>query len=191
MKNTGNQLLARVARAIDGLTEFTGYLCGIFVLVAGLVNSEGVFAREVLNKSTTWQGEFSVYLLMAAAVIGAAYTQKHEGHIGVDLLTSRLADRTRRFIDIAGKMLGFIVAVVIAILAWDMWWIAIKDNEHSETLWGPHLGFPYFIIPFGMSLLALQYLVRIGFKIASFRTRNTPQLTPSAPLGTSCKEAAQ
>lgn len=190
MKNTGSRFLPRVGRAIDGITEFTGYLCGLFVLVAGLFNSEGVLAREVFNKSTTWQGEFSVYLLMAAALIGAAYTQKHEGHIGVDLLTTRLAARTRHIIDIAGKMLGFIVAVVIAVLAWDMWWEAIKANEHSETLWGPHLGFPYIIIPLGMSLLALQYLVRIGFRLASFRADNAPQVTSSEHLSTNGKGAA-
>ena len=189
MKDTGNQFLSRTARAVDGLIEFTGYLCGFFVLAAGLINSEAVFTREVLGKSTTWQGELSVYLLMAAALVGAAYTQKHEGHIGVDLVTAHLSAKVRPVIDIAGKVLGLIVAVVLAVLAWDMWWEAIKANEHSETLWGPHLGFPYIIIPLGMSLLALHYVVRIALKIANLHSPNA-QATPSAPLRAKNEEAA-
>jgi TRAP-type C4-dicarboxylate transport system permease small subunit len=181
MQKNGRGFLPRAAKAIDGWSEFTGYLSGFFILAASLVIAEAVFARKVLGESTSWQGEMAVYLLMAAAFIGASYTQKHEGHIGVDLVTSHLPLRVHRVIDIAGSILGLIVTVVIARYAWPMWWQAIKYNEHSETMWGPHLGFPYIIIPLGMTFLALQYLVRIGRKLATPGVQDAVQAGPDTP----------
>jgi TRAP-type C4-dicarboxylate transport system permease small subunit len=181
MGKPNGKLLGRISGYIDGWSEFTGYLSGFFILAASLVIAQAVFVRKVLGQSTSWQSEMAVYLLMAAAFIGAAYTQKHEGHIGVDLVTAHLPARVHRVIDIAGSVLGLIVTVVIARYAWPLWWEAIKNNEHSETLWGPHLGFPYIIIPLGMTFLALQYLVRIGRKIAQPGVQDTVQVGPVAP----------
>ena len=190
MKNSGNRLLSRVELAIEGINEFTGYLCGVFILAASIIIAEAVFVRKVLEQSTTWQSELSVYLLMAAAFIGAAYTQKHEGHIGVDLVTAHLPAKTRRIMDTAGSIIGLIVTVVIARYAWPMWWSAIEANEHSESYWGPHLGFPYIIIPLGMSLVALQYLVRIRRNAAQVRAQAAPKTVPTAPLSATNKETA-
>jgi TRAP-type C4-dicarboxylate transport system permease small subunit len=190
MNNSGNRLLSRTESVVEGLSEFTGYLCGFFILAASLIITEAVFVRKVLGQSTSWQSELSVYLLMASAFIGAVYTQKHEGHVGVDLVTAHLPAKIRRIIDIAGSVVGFIVTVVIARYAWPKWWGAIEANEHSESYWGPHLGFPYFFIPLGMTLLALLYLIRIRRKIAQFRAPGTAQAVPAAPRCPTDKETA-
>jgi TRAP-type C4-dicarboxylate transport system permease small subunit len=172
MQKTGKGALPRVVRAIDSVTDFTGLLGGLFILAAALVIGEAIFVRKVLAESTHWQNELAIYLLMAAAVIGAAFTQKHEGHIGVDLVTAHLHSKGRRIIDIVGSVVGLVVAVVVAYYAWKLWWGALQANEHSETLWGPPLAIPYSALPLGMTLLALQYLIRIGRQVAQLRARS-------------------
>jgi TRAP-type C4-dicarboxylate transport system permease small subunit len=190
MKYSGNRLLSRTESVIEGLAEFTGYLCGFFILAASIIIADAVFMRKVLGQSTSWQSELSVYLLMASAFIGAVYTQKHDGHIGVDLVTAHLQAKSRRIIDIAGSVVGFVVTVVIARYAWPKWWMAIEANEHSESYWGPHLGFPYSFIPLGMTLLALLYLIRIRRKIAQFRAPGPPHSISTAPPSPADKETA-
>jgi TRAP-type C4-dicarboxylate transport system permease small subunit len=50
-----------------------------------------------------------------------------------------------------------------------MWWEAVVNNEHSESLWGPPLWIPYFFLPLGMTLLFLQYIVYIRDKIVDLK----------------------
>ena len=59
-----------------------------------------------------------------------------------------------------------------------MWWEATEAGWHSNTAWGPPLTYPYFILPFGMTLIALQYLVIISDSIQQLvgrRTEDTDQ----------------
>jgi TRAP-type C4-dicarboxylate transport system permease small subunit len=131
-----------------------------------------------MQVSTIWQIEASTYLLILAVFIGAAYTQKHEGHISIDLVTVLMPAKARDIIGIVGAVLGFIVALVIARYSWPVWWEAIEFDQHSESLWGPHLGFPYILIPLGMTLLALQYVVYIVRKITLFRAKHSAVVVP-------------
>lgn len=171
MSYPGKRLLSRTAWVIDGVTEVTGYLCGLAVLAASLIITFGVVVRY-MGISTSWEIELATYLLILAVFVGAAFTQKYDGHISIDLVTIYIPPKPRDIIDIVGSVLGFIVAVVIARFSWPVWLDAIKYNEHSESLWGPHLAFPYLLIPLGMTLLALEYIVYTVRKINHFRGKH-------------------
>ena len=58
----------------------------------------------------------------------------------------------------------------IVVYAWPMWWEAVVNNEHSESLWGPPLWIPFLFLPLGMTLLFLQYIVYIGRKIERLKS---------------------
>ena len=67
---------------------------------------------------------------------------------------------------------GPATCVLVAILAWfswPMWWEAVVTKERSESLWSPPMWIPYFFLPFGMTLLLLQYIVYIGRKIRALQ----------------------
>ena len=51
-----------------------------------------------------------------------------------------------------------------------MWWEAVVEKAHSESLWGPPLWIPYLFLPLGMSLLFLQYILFIIKKIRALQT---------------------
>ena len=63
------------------------------------------------------------------------------------------------------KILRNLLSALLAWYAWPMWWESVVENAHSESLWGPPLWIPYFFLPFGLSLLFLQYIVHILYKI--------------------------
>ena len=182
MRNPGKRLLSRSSWAIDGVTEISGYLCGLAVLAASLIITFGVIVRK-MGVSTSWETELATYLLILAVFVGAAYTQKHDGHISIDLVSVYIPPKTRGVIEIIGSFLGLVVAVVVSYLSWPIWWDAIKYNEHSESLWGPHLAFPYILIPIGSTLLAFQYIVYLNKKIRAFRSIHTVTLKKSEETG--------
>jgi len=181
MKQVGKGLLPRAAWAIDGVSEFMGYLSGVAIVAASAIMVEMVVARKLFNVSTSWQEEMARYLLILATFLAAAYTQKHEGHVGIDLVTYYVPPKPRALIHVIGSVAGLIVAIVLTWYSWPIWWEAVKFNYHSESLWGPHLAFPYILIPLGMSLLALQYLVYIGRKIVLLRDLRRGAKAPPAP----------
>ncbi len=168
-KQTASLLWSRFEAAVEGLSRITGYLGALCVLAAALIVTEGVVVRKVLGWSTTWQIELSVFLLMYACFVGAAYAQTREGHLNVDLLIVYFSPRAREILIIVVSVLSWALCGLIAWYAWPMWWEAVVHNDHSESLWGPPLWIPYFFLPFGMTLLFLQYVVTIVRKIKVLR----------------------
>ncbi len=165
MKKLG-KLLTQI---IDGLTYLTGWIAALCLLSAALIVTEGVIVRKVLGISTIWQIEASVFLLIFVVFSGAAFVQKNEHHLNVDLVIIHLSPRTREITLIVVSIISCILAAVLAWYAWPMWWESVVGNEHSESLWGPPLWIPYLFLPLGMTLLFLQYIVYIRDKITKLR----------------------
>jgi TRAP-type C4-dicarboxylate transport system permease small subunit len=156
-------------RLIDGLTYITGWTAALCLVSAAVIVTEAVIVRKIFGVSTIWQIEASVFLLMFTVFVGAPFVQKQEHHLNVDLLIIHLSPRTREIILIVVSIISCILTAILAWYAWPMWWESVVENEHSESLWGPPLWIPYFFLPFGMTLLFLQYIVYIRDKIVNLK----------------------
>jgi TRAP-type C4-dicarboxylate transport system permease small subunit len=154
---------------INGLSYITGGIAALSLITAALIVTEGVIVRKVFGISTIWQIEASVFLLMYACFVGAAFVQMYEHHLNVDLVIIHLSPRVREITLIVAAIASCIVCGIIAYYGWPMWWESLIRNDHSESLWGPPLWIPYFFLPLGMSTLFLQYIVYIIKKIKSLR----------------------
>jgi len=159
----------KVQWVIEGSSSITGGIAALCIVAAALVVTEGIITRKVLGVSAIWQIEASVFLLILATFVGAAFVQKSEHHLNVDLVLIHLSPKTRELTLIVVSIIACILSGIIAWFAWPMWWEALIRNDHSYSLWGPPLWIPYFFIPFGMSLLFFQYIVHIIKKITSLR----------------------
>lgn len=147
------------AKCIDLVSEAAGYLSGIAIFLASLVVVSQVVIRSIIGLPTIWQTELSIYLLMFAAFVGGAYGLKHNAHVGVDVIVERLPAKAKSILRIITCSLSTILTIIVAIKGWQMWWHATKEGWESESLWGPPLTYPYFILPLGMTLITLQYVV--------------------------------
>ena len=165
MKRLGKIL----AKIIEGLTHLTGWIAALSLVAAAIIVTEGVIVRKVFGVSTIWQIEASVFLLIFVVFTGAAFVQKNEHHLNVDLVVIHLPPKTREVTLIVVSIISCILAVVLAWYAWPMWWETVVKNYHSESLWGPPLWIPYFFLPIGMTLLFLQYILYIRNKIIAVR----------------------
>jgi TRAP-type C4-dicarboxylate transport system permease small subunit len=176
MKNLGRYM----ARTVNGLSFLTGGIAALSLVAAAIIITEGVVVRKLFGVSTIWQIEASVYLLMYACFVGAAFAQMQDHHLNVDLIIIHLTPRTREVTLIIVSILSCLICAVIAWYAWPMWYEAFVRDDHSESLWGPPLWVPYFFLPFGMSLLFLQYIVYITNKFKLLNEEAfSEEVTPS------------
>jgi TRAP-type C4-dicarboxylate transport system permease small subunit len=139
------------------------------LLGAALIVTEAVIVRKLLGISTIWQIEASVFLLIFTVFVGAAFVQKNDQHLNVDLVIIHLSPRVREITLIVVSIVSCILTAVLAWYAWPMWWETVIHNDHSESLWGPPLWIPYLFLPLGMTLLFMQYIVYICRKIDRLR----------------------
>jgi TRAP-type C4-dicarboxylate transport system permease small subunit len=165
-----NHLGKLLVGAIDALTKVTGWLAALCLVAAAFIITEAVVVRKLFGMSTIWQIEASVYLLIFTVFVGAAFVQKNEQHLNVDLVIINLSPKTREVTLIAVSIISCLLTAILAYYAWPMWWEALVNGEHSESLWGPPLWIPYLFLPLGMTLLFLQYIVYIYRRIVSLRS---------------------
>ncbi len=163
------KFLHRILWIIDGLTNLFGWTAALCLVAAALIITEAVIVRKMFGLSTIWQIEASVFLLICTVFVGAPFVQKNEHHLNVDLIIIHLKPRTREITLIFVSILTCMIAMLIAWYAWPMWWEAVVNNEHSESLWGPPLWIPYLFLPLGMTLLFLQYLAQIYRKVSALK----------------------
>ena len=155
------------AALVDGLSVVSGWVAALCIVAAAFIVTQGVIARKLFGASTIWQIEASVFLLIFAVFVGAAFVQKNEHHLNVDLVVILLPPRLRAANLVVVSVLTCLLAGYLAWHAWPMWWEALERNEHSESLWSPPLWIPYFFLPFGMTLLFLEYIVYLARKIGA------------------------
>lgn len=147
-------------RMIDWISEVSGYISGIAIFIAALIVCEQVIIR-LFGLSTIWQTELTTYLIIFATFVGSAYTLKHDGHIGVDVIVEILPTKAKTVLRLVTSAFSLIVALIVAYKGWGMWYEATVAGWKSDTIWAPPLSFPYFMLPLGMTLICFQYIALI------------------------------
>ena len=117
-----------------------------------------VALRYVFDTGAIFLQESVVYLHGAALLAGLAYALKHDAHVRVDVLYSRLAPRARGWVNALGHALFLMpLAVAIIVLSWgyvaDSWAVL----EGSQEVGGvPAVFLLKTLIPLAALLLLLQ-----------------------------------
>lgn len=166
-------------RAIEWLSEVSGYIGGLAILVSTIIIVHQVLVRYFWGIPAIWQIETSVYLLLITSFVGAAYGLKHDAHVGIDLIVMKLAPRFQRMLRIFTSILCMGLTVIVAWKAWLLWWEATTNGWKSESLLSAPLTIPYFILPLGMVLITLQFIVLIYNDWVWLKT-NSEGKTPSS-----------
>jgi len=156
-------------RAVEFLSDLSGYASALAILLATLVIVEQVVVRYVLRMPTIWQVEFAVYLLIAATFIGAAYGLKENSHINIELFTTLLPPGVKRWLDLFTSVVALWFCAYLAYKGAVMWWEAYEGGWRTSSLWSIPLTYPYAIIPIGMGLTSLQYVVKIADRVTELR----------------------
>ena len=150
-----------VVRGVGWISEATGYLSAVALVVATLVTTHAVVVRYFLRQPTIWQTETTIYLLMFVTFVGAAYGLRHHAHVGVDLLIDKVPTRPQLAVRILTALACLAVVLVVMWTSYQNWHEAYLFDHRSSTAFRFPLWIAYAILPLGMLLVALQYLAMI------------------------------
>ena len=156
------QKLLTIASWIDRLNERVGRLACWLTLLMILIGSFNAIARYVgrywgISLTSNAFLEMQWYLFSAVFLLGAAYTLRHNAHVRVDVLFSRLCPRTQAWIELIGT-LAFLVPFCI-IMLW-VSWAPVRNSWMILEMSPDPGGLPRYpiksLIPLAFFLLLLQ-----------------------------------
>ena len=159
--------LLRLSRLVDALTDAVGKGASWLILLAVLISAGNATARYAFNASSNAWLEIQWYLFAAAFLLCAGYALKHNQHVRVDVLSSRLSRRAQTAIEIAGTVLFLLpMALLILWLSWpvfvDSWRSGeVSTNANGLVLWPARL-----LVPAGFALLVLQGVSELIKRVA-------------------------
>jgi TRAP-type mannitol/chloroaromatic compound transport system permease small subunit len=133
----------RIASHIDRTNEWIGRAVYWLTLVMVLIGSYNALVRYIdrfigLGLSSNTYIELQWYMFSLIFLLGAAYTLKHDSHVRVDVLISRLSPRGRAWINLLGTLL-FLIPFCVLIL-WTSWpivrnsWIVLETSSDPGGL---------------------------------------------------------
>jgi TRAP-type mannitol/chloroaromatic compound transport system permease small subunit len=178
--------LLRLSRLIDAITERVGRGASWLILLAVLVSAGNAVARYALNVSSNAWLEIQWYLFAAVFLLAAGYALKHNQHVRVDVLSSRLSPRGRAWIEILGTLLFLLpMALVILVLSWPVFVDSWRSGEVSANADGLALWPARLLVPAGFALLVLQGLAELIKRIAFLRgmAGDPGEAAPGGPPG--------
>ena len=169
--------------ALRAATRAVRILCGgAAALAAALVLADlcligaAVFARYALNAPILWSDELVGLSLIAVVMLAAPQVLLSGGHVGVDILTSRLQGRAR-LISRGWNALGALaVALLLIANGWSTAMFSriiglVTDGELALPVWALQL-----MLPAGGALLAPVALLEL-WRVAALWRRG-PGLAP-------------
>jgi TRAP-type C4-dicarboxylate transport system permease small subunit len=99
---------------------------------------------------------------------------KHGDHVNLSLIVDRLPEKPRLYVQLVASVLGFVFVVTVAVIAFVLWWETTQEGMTSGTAWNVPLTYPYLIVPLGMTLIGLQYLVIVVRILQRIKTGHQP-----------------
>lgn len=159
--------LLALSRAIDALSERIGQCVYWLVLATVLISAANATVRKLFNYSSNSYLEIQWYLFSMIFLLCAGYTLKHNEHVRIDIITSRLSARARTAIDIFGTLFFLLpMASLILWLSWPLFVDAYTRNEVSTNAGGLIIWPARLMVPVGFFLLLIQAIAELIKRIA-------------------------
>lgn len=163
-------VLLNFSATVDWLNTRVYRLLVWLILACVLVSALAATLRYTLSWGSNALLEAQWYMFGLVFLLCSPYTLKEQGHVRIDILSSRLAPRVRVWIDILGGLLFLLpVCVLITVDSWKFFRLAYQQNEASFNpgglLWWPIK----LAIPIGFALLALQGMSEVIKGAAALR----------------------
>ena len=163
-------LLLRLSRGIDKINDWIGHVVMWLILAAVIISSGNAVIRKAFNMSSNAWLEIQWYLFAAVFMLGVGYVFLRNGHVRIDIVSSRLSKRTNTIIDCLGIVIFVIPLCVILIdLSWPFFYRAWVSGEISQNAGGLVRWPVILLIPVGFGILLMQSVSELIKRVAFLR----------------------
>lgn len=170
--------LALAARVLGVLTRAALAASALGVLASLALIAWAVTLRYGFNRPPAWVDDVVAFALVGIVMLGAADVLRRGEHIGVDLLTSRLGPRARRWAEAWAALAVLAVSLVLMGNGWStamfsrQLGILAEGNVEVPVYW------LQLLLPLGgalMGLVALETLARLAAGAPPVATPHDPE----------------
>lgn len=164
--------LMRLSRAIDAANSAIGRVAAWAMVVAIVVSAVNAILRKTLGISSNAWLELQWYLFGAVFMLCAPWTLVANEHIRIDIVSSRLSQRTRNAIEMLGHFVFLLpFALVMVILSIPFFRVSFDSGEVSSSAGGLIIWPAKLLILLGFCLLLLQWVSEVIKRVAIIQGR--------------------
>lgn len=144
-------------RSLDRVEDVLAFIAAGMIVFTIVFVPIDVGSRYFFGAPVTWVYEITEYILLIVPCLGMAWLARKDGHVVIDVLTSRLGPKTRKRLE-AGMY-----AMVALSCAFIGWWGAVvtlemfQKNAIIENVLQTPQWLIYVSIPVGFALSALEF----------------------------------
>ena len=148
--------------------------CSIMIGCMGILAMVGsitvaVLFRYILNAPILFIDEYSGYILVCIAYMGLGYAARIKAHIVVDYVTSHLPVKVLPWVGLFQYTLALIMIGIMVWQGFDLWLTSIVEHQLSRTVMATPLWIPRLFVWVGLTVFALEVLIKIGNQFRIFR----------------------
>lgn len=172
--------LLALSRFIDLINTRVAQLVIWLTLLMAVVSAANATYRKIFNDSSNAWLEIQWYLFGAVFLLAAGYTFLKNEHVRVDVINSRLKERTQVIIDIIGVLFFVLPACgLIVYLSWPFFVRSYVSGEMSSNTGGLIRWPVKLLIPIGFSLMIMAGVSHL-IKCFAFLKGMAPNPLPKA-----------
>jgi TRAP-type mannitol/chloroaromatic compound transport system permease small subunit len=163
--------ISKVMNAIDTVNRWVGrILYPVTILIAVVVFVE-IFLRYCFNRPTLWSFETTQFLFILCSMLAAGHLQLENGHVNVDIISSRFSERTQVLVSLFTFPFFLIFVGSMAYFGFQFALESVRISETSGSAWDPPVYPVKILIPVGAILLLLQGIVQIIKQIQTLQKK--------------------
>ena len=148
---------------IDYISLKTGRATMYLVFVMMFILILSFVTRNIINIPLIWIIEMAQFVMTGYYLLGGGYSLLSDDHVRMDLIYSKLKDRTKAILDSITSVFLITYIVILLIGSISSLTYTIETNQRLFTAWAPYVLPIKSIMTFGILLMLLQSIA-IFFK---------------------------
>lgn len=157
---------------IDSVVERQAEVVSVSMAVLVLLTCFEVTRRYFFNSPTIWGLELTTFIFGVHFVMGFGYTEKYDGHVRVDIISSKFPQKIQDIIYfVLTVCITLPLVFLLSVWAWDNAITSTKITEKLSSAWAPPIWPVKLLMAAGFTLLFLQVLSNLIKRFLQFRSK--------------------
>jgi TRAP-type C4-dicarboxylate transport system permease small subunit len=146
------------------------FIAGLLMAFITLAICYSVVMRYFFKSPSIWVVQTCEYALLWMVFLGTTWLLRERGHVAVDIIYSRLRERSRAFLNsITFSLAGIACAIIVFFGTHYTWQTVIYHITDVRAVTVPKY-MVFVIIPFGSLLLCIQFFRMVWEEVHHIRT---------------------
>ena len=141
---------------IDYISLKTGRATMYLVFVMMFILILSFVTRNIINIPLIWIIEMAQFVMTGYYLLGGGYSMLTDDHVRMDLIYSKLKDKTKALLDSLTSVFLIFYLVVLLIGSISSLTYTLETNQRLFTAWAPYVWPIKSIMTFGILLMLLQ-----------------------------------